>query len=502
MKLSKSTIGDLTSRAEMPDQSIFKLPEKVLQFGTGVLLRGLPDYYIDKANKQGIFNGRIVVVKSTDKGDTNDFDEQNSLYTLCVRGVEDGKMVHKNVINASISRVLNAKEEWELILDFAASSSLDIIISNTTEAGIVFVDENILSSPPVSFPGKLTSVLHYRYEMYNGAKDKGLIIIPTELIPDNGDKLKEIVVKLAESNHLSQGFLSWIEECNTFCNSLVDRIVPGKPDEETLRMQREELGYNDNLLIMSEAYSLWAIEGDENIKSRLTFAEADKGVVITSDIGLHRELKLRLLNGTHTLSCAVAFLAGFETVKEAMDDEYMEAFISQLMKSEIAAAIPYQVSTDLSINFSNKVLDRFRNPHIKHQWLSIAMNYSAKLKTRVVPLLKRYSELFQKAPQLMAFGFACYIRLMRAVKIDEHYYGEVKGLKYRINDDKISHVHQLSQDDNENIINAILKDEALWDIDLTALTGFEESVSAFYNAISETSVKEQLNTVAQHKMKV
>ncbi|WP_113664225.1 tagaturonate reductase [Pedobacter nanyangensis] len=502
MKLSRSTFAEIAGSVELPGPEVFNLPEKVLQFGTGVLLRGLPDHYIDQANKQGVFNGRVVVVKSTDKGDTKDFEEQNSLYTLCVRGIENGKKVHEDIVNASVSRVLNANEQWETILDFAASSSLELIISNTTEAGIAFVDENVLVSPPISFPGKLVSVLYHRFKMYNGARDKGLVIIPTELIADNGDKLKEIVLKLAVGNKLPSPFLDWLRECNTFCNSLVDRIVPGKPDEETLQAQKDALGYEDGLLIMAEAYSLWAIQGDEKIKSKLTFATVDKGVIITPDIDLHRELKLRLLNGTHTLSCAVAFLAGFGTVKQAMEDENMEAFIAGLMKSEIASAIPYQVPTDAAIDFSDKVLDRFRNPHIKHQWLSISMNYTSKLKARVVPLLKRYAELFHKAPELMAFGFASYIRFIKAEKIDGLYYGKINGTKYLINDDKIEHIYQLFLNNEGNIVQAILKDTALWDTDLSMLPGFEALVNGFYltMANADTSVKEQLMNIIENKI--
>lgn len=501
MKLSKSTLENIKGLVELPNHNIFNFPEKVLQFGTGVLLRGLPDYYIDKANKQGVFNGRVVVVKSTNNGDTRNFDEQNSLYTLCIRGIEKGSKIHENIICSSISRVLTANKEWDDILDFVASPSLEIIISNTTEAGLVYQDEGVLTSIPHSFPGKLLALLFHRYKMYNGSKDRGLIIIPTELIPNNGDKLQEIVIRLAERNDLHEDFVRWIKESNSFCNSLVDRIVPGKPDEETLNTIKNELGYNDELLSMAEVYNLWVIQGDERIKSKLTFAEANKGIVITPDIDLHRELKLRLLNGTHTLSCAVAFLTGFETVKEAMDDENMEAFISNLMKSEIAAAIPYQVPAHLAIDFSDNVLDRFRNPHIKHQWLSISMNYTSKLKTRVVPLLNRYAELFFKTPDYMAFGFAAYIRFMNAEKINGAYYGEINGLKYQVNDDKIEYIHNLFSN-TDCIVKAILSDLTLWDTDLSSLPGFEQLVKEFYFSIEKTSVKEQLITRIENKVNV
>lgn len=500
MKLNKSKLEVIKGSVELPNNYSFSLPEKVLQFGTGVLLRGLPDFFIDKANKQGVFNGRVVVVKSTDKGDTKDFDEQNSLYTVCVRGIEKGNKVHENIVCSSISRVLTASKEWNNILDFAASPSLEIVISNTTEAGIAYLDEDIFNKTPKSFPAKLLAILYHRYKMYNGSKDRGLVIIPTELIPDNGDILKSIILKLAKKNDLNQDFINWVEENNSFCNSLVDRIVPGKPDEETLNALRQELGYDDELLTVAEAYSLWVIQGDEAIKSKLAFAEVDKAIVITPDIDLHRELKLRLLNGTHTLSCAVAFLSDLKTVKEAMDDESTEAFISILMKSEIAHSIPYPVAKEIAEDFSDKVLDRFRNPHIKHQWISISMNYTSKLKLRVVPLVIKYAELFGKVPELMAFGFAAYIRFMKAVKIDGNYYGEFNGSQYLINDEKAEHIFDLFTKANENVIKDILSDVSIWDTDLSLIPGFEETVKTFYQEIEKTSVKEVLKVTVGDKI--
>ena len=172
----------------VPEASIFDLPEKVLQFGTGVLLRGLPDYLIDKANRQGVFNGRIVVVKSTDSGDSAAFDEQDGLYTLCVRGIENNELVEENIICSAISRVLSAKSQWETILACAKKPELQIILSNTTEVGIQLVQDDISDTPPTSFPGKLLAFLYARFKAFGGSQESGLVIVPTELIPDNGTK--------------------------------------------------------------------------------------------------------------------------------------------------------------------------------------------------------------------------------------------------------------------------------------------------------------------------
>ena len=226
MQLSKSIL-EQTKGIETPADTCFNLPEKVLQFGTGVLLRGLPDYYIDKANKQGVFNGRIVVVKSTGS-DISDFERQDCLYTHNICGIEKGAPVNYTIINASISRVLPAKTQWEAILQCAENRQLQVIISNTTEVGIVLLEEDIHTAPPESFPGKLLAFLYRRFTAFNGAADKGLVVIPTELIPDNGTKLKDILLQLARYNSLADTFIHWLQYCNHFCSSLVDRIVPGK----------------------------------------------------------------------------------------------------------------------------------------------------------------------------------------------------------------------------------------------------------------------------------
>lgn len=495
MRLSRNTLKDITpKKLALPDEEIFELPEKVLQFGTGMLLRGLPDYYIDKANRNGIFNGRIVVVKSTSNGDTTAFDKQDGLYTLCERGIENGKKIEENFICSAISRVLNAQDEWSEILKCAYNQELQIIISNTTEVGIQFVKDDIRKHPPVSYPGKLLAFLYERFTAFKGSADSGFVIIPTELILENGKKLESIVLELAYLNSLEDEFIEWLENSNYFCDSLVDKIVTGMPSKEIRNEIENELGYIDDLLIVSEVYSLWAIEGDGKIKDFLSFAGADEGVVIEPDIDLHRELKLRLLNGTHTLTCGLAFLAGIHTVYEAMEDLNLATFIEGLMRKEIAPSIPYPIDETVKSSFISKVLDRFRNPYINHQWKNITLNYTSKMRMRCIPLLTNHYKNNESVPSLFALGFAAYLYFMKAVKQKgKEYFGELNGEEYLIEDPLAYKFYELWNNENlEGIVNKVLKDISIWGEDLSHFKGFAETVTNHLKNIIENGMKAKL----------
>ena len=486
MILSTQTINHVKlGKLQLPDESYFNLPEKVLQFGTGVLLRGLPDYFIDKANKQGIFNGRIVVVKSTGSGDTDSFSRQDNLYTICVRGIEEGNKIEENIINASISRVISAKNNWKEILAIASNPAMQLVISNTTEVGIVFIKEDIHASPPESFPGKLLAFLYERFKIFNGDKEKGMVIVPTELLPENGKKLLSILLELANFNKLEEEFLIWLKNNNYFCNSLVDRIVPGKLSSTQQQEAEAQFGYEDELMIMSEVYRLWAIEPDnEKIKKVLSFSKSDDGVIITHDIHTYRELKLRLLNGSHTLSCGLAHLAGFTTVKEAMGNKFFSSYIQKLMMQEITPAITDKnLTTEAAIDFATKVLDRYRNPFIEHKWLSITLQYSSKMQMRNVPILLKYFERFGSVPKYISLGFAAHILFMKPVKvINGQYFGEANGNEYPINDNNAPYYAE-KWEQPATVVKAILASENLWATDLSALSGFAGAVQEKMNLL-------------------
>jgi tagaturonate reductase len=303
-------------------------------------------------------------------------------------------------------------------------------------------------------------------------------------------------------NGLEDEFIEWIEKYNCFCNSLVDRIVPGKPEAEFHILLEEHLGYADNLVTIAEPYSLWAIEGDEKIKNILSFAHADEAVIVQPDIEIFRELKLRLLNGTHTLASGLAFISGCQTVKQAMDNETIASFITELMQNEIAPFIPCQVSLIAARSFGKQVLERFRNPHIRHQWINITMQYSSKMKLRCIPILLKHYELNKTVPELFALGFAAYLRFTKPVsKNGEQYYGERNGETYLIQDDmaEVFYKRWATLEVPSLVLN-VLSDVDYWGEDLSELPGFAQSVTEKLTAIIHNDIKGIIESVVSKKV--
>ncbi|WP_027303142.1 tagaturonate reductase [Rudanella lutea] len=484
-------------------------PERVLQFGTGVLLRALPDFYIDKANKQGIFEGSIAIVKSTD-GKTDGFAAQDNLYTVAVRGIQQGQSVEEITTVTAVSRVLSAQSEWKDILQIAKSPTLQVIISNTTEVGLTYVEESIFQNPPKSFPAKLTAFLYERFKDVGGSRNRGLVVIPTELVTDNGLKLREMVEKLARYNELGKLFSKWLKFHVRFCNSLVDRIVPGKPDTEARQYLAQKTGYEDDLLTVAEPYNLWAIEGDERVREILSFAQVNPGVIIDEDITFYRERKLRLLNGTHSFTTPICYLMGNETVSENMQNALTAQFIERLMLDEIVPTVPQgmgeNMGPDAVLQFGKDVIDRFSNPYIEHLLLNITLHQTAKMQARNVATIGRYYEKFNTVPKLMATGFAGYLLFMKpARKTDDGYVAEanVNGgiLTYPLRDDKATYfdehwrnVEAGSETSVRQFVDAVLSDKGLWEVDLTQWPGFAEAVSSLLHQMLTEGVE---NTLAQ-----
>jgi tagaturonate reductase len=476
MMLNKKTYAAITTDNV---DALFALPEKVLQFGTGVLLRGLPDYFIDKANKQGLFNGRIVVVKSTDQGGTDAYGVQDGLFTILEKGIENGSVVERATINASISRVISAKSKWDEVLKCASSKDIKVIISNTTEVGITLVPSDATASFPESFPGKLLHYLMERYHVFNGTQDSGLVIIPTELISDNGIKLKEIVIELARLKGLDASFIDWVINDNDFCSSLVDCIVPGKLPVTEKTAFEAKAGYTDELVIMSEAYRLWAIEtASEKTAGILSFAGADTRVILAPSINKYKEIKLRLLNATHSLCCGVAHLSGFVTVKDALNDNQFRSYISEMLLGEIVPLVAdREISFEEARSFAMQVIERFSNQSIEHLWLNISVQYTSKMQMRVVPLVEKYLQQNGRMPKLMSFGFAGFLVFMKSSEMEPRkYMGTYAGSLYEIKDNNAAEMSTAWASKNTFVASDV----------------FNEQVFDYVDAIEASSVKDVL----------
>ncbi|MDR0792704.1 MAG: tagaturonate reductase [Chitinophagaceae bacterium] len=488
IKLSKANLSGIEGIAT-PCEKIFELPEKVLQFGTGVLLRGLPDYFIDKANKENIFNGRVAVVKSTMQNSIDEFATQDGLYTICIRGWKNNAAQSADYLNASISRVINANADWAGVLACAENPELKIIISNTTELGIV-LDENdkiTTSLAPASFPAKLLAFLYRRFQYFKGDKNAGMVVIPTELIPDNGAVLKEICIKLANIHSLENEFIQWLENANEFCDSLVDRIVPGKVNAPEAGEIFQSLGYEDDLMIMSESYALWAIQTKNPlaIKEILSFHQIDEGVIITENIEKYRILKLHLLNASHTFSCMIALCTGFSYVNEAMNDIGFQHYIQALTDESTHAITSEQITLEEAKIFAANVLDRFRNPFIKHKWSDIARQTTLKIRMRCVPLFEMYYSKFNSAPTFMIKGFAAYLLFMKTRKIEGKFFASIRQKDFLVEDKYAEKLHEHWQVRNtEAAVKAIISDKDLWGTDLSLLNNFETELIKAINVMT------------------
>lgn len=492
MTLQKDILlGGENKYVSIPDAGSLQLPEKVIMFGTGVLLRGLPAHFIETANRKGVFNGRIVMIKSTDGGDASPFARQDGMFTHVIQGYRHGKKVEEAFINTSISRVLSARSAWDDVLSLARNPDISVVISNTTESGIVLVqDDSIHAAPPVSFPAKLLAMLYERFKFFKGDPEKGWVILPTELIPDNGHKLRDILRTLALSNGLEQDFIEWMETANPCCNTLVDRIVPGKPSKDRHQELEAQFGYTDELMISSEPYALWAIETSHpKVASILSFASVNPDIQIRPDIGVQRELKLRLLNGTHTFSCGAAVLSGFPTVDAAMEDPDFGSFVRQLMMEDIIPALSHpDITREVAEAYASSVIDRFRNPHIGHRWLSITVNYTRKLEMRNLPLIRRSIDQRGKLPQRMAFALAAYLRFMNvAVTPEGKWRGSIDGHEYEVQDEFSAFYADLwnTHRDLKELVQKAFALTEIWGSDMETTTDLTDAVAVQLGSIMQ-----------------
>lgn len=473
------TIVEKLSKQLKPNLSFF--PEKVIQFGSGNFMRGFLNWQLQQMNNQHLFNGSAVLVKPTKHVSNPTLEEQDYLYTVVLEGFYQGQMVQTSEIITTANRLINPYEEWETYLQLAEQEELAFIISNTTEAGIQFDERDCsIDQPSTSFPGKLTALLFKRFQL----KKPGFTIIPCELIDRNGDQLKEIVLQYASLWNLEEEFISWIHAENIFCCSLVDRIVPGYP-RDTANLLNEEHGYIDNLMVKAEPYLLWVIEGPQELKESFPLEKAGLNVLVTDDMTPYRERKVHLLNGPHTAMVPLGLLAGLETVEDVMNDADFAVFINQLMQQEIMPLLPLPLD-DLKA-YAKSIIERFKNPFIRHELSSIALNSVSKYKARLLPLLIKYQEKQQQLPPYMTASLAALFLTYR-------------GTQYKPKDsDEVLEAFSNAWENPETIAFTILNDKNLWDTDLTTIPNLAEEVTAYIHMLRKDGARAVLQKLNNEK---
>lgn len=503
-QLNKDLLSsDFKFPADIKVSSLPDYPEKVLQFGEGNFLRGFADWMIHQLNKKGEFGGKVVVVQPIAQGLAPLLNEQDGLYTLYLRGIQNGAITEEKEVISSISRAINPYEDYTAFLACAENPDLRVIISNTTEAGIAYdATDTIDMAPPKSFPAKLTAFLYHRFKTFEGASDKGLIMLACELIDHNGQELKKIVLRLAKEWNLGDDFTSWVDENNYILSTLVDRIVTGYPRAEIDDITKEN-GYSDSLLDTAEIFHFWVIEGPKHLAKEIPFDKIGLNVIWTDDVTPYKSRKVRILNGAHTMMVLGAYLAGKDTVKECMDDSEISDYMKKGLFEEIIPTL--DLPEEELTSFANSVIERFSNPFICHYLLSISLNSTSKWKARVMPSLIEYINRFNKVPTRLAFSLAALIAFYRGTQFNEK--GALIGTRgdhtYEISDDKsaleffadVWKKPSTTLEEVQVISDSVLKNEDFWGQDLTLLQGFAEKVSAYLYSILKNGVKETIQNL-------
>ena len=468
-----------------------KHPIRVLQFGEGNFLRAFVDYMIDIANEKGIFDGSIVLVKPLPLGALNPaFAEQDCRYTVILRGLVDGKPVERSRIITSVCDAVNPYQEYDRYNDYAKLDTLRFIVSNTTEAGIVLDESDSLDAcPPRSYPGKLTKFLFERAVHFDYAEDKGLIILPVELIDDNGIMLRQCVKALAKTWKLGERFEKWLDAACVFTSTLVDRIVTGYPREEAEAIW-QKLGYQDKLVDTAEPFGLWVIESPRDISKELPLPEAGLPVIFTDNQKPYKQRKVRILNGAHTSFVPMAFQCGHDIVLEAMNDPLILSFMEHTLQDEVIPTLDLPKG-DLTA-FAEAVKNRFANPFIKHRLLSICLNSVSKWRARCLPSLLGYVERKGTLPARLTFSLAALMALYHGGKLEDGKLHCMRaGEPYELQDDAAAlefFATTSSQAPSEQV-RAFLSREDFFGQDLTKIDGLVESVSVSLEEILKRGMK-------------
>lgn len=456
-------------------------PIKVLQFGEGNFLRAFVDYAFYVLNKEQNFNAGVAIVQPLPGGMVAKLAQQDGLYTLFLNGIREGKPIEDIYLIDSIVEDINPYDDFKKYLSLARLDTLEFVISNTTEAGIEFVETDTLENvPQKSFPAKLAVFLYERYRHYQGDLSKGLTIIPCELINYNADTLKKILLQYAALWQLEAGFENWLHEACNFHNTLVDRIVPGYPKDH-LETYKQKLAYEDQLMVTAEPFFLWVIEGDEQLKAKLPFHKTGLDVKIVSDMQPYRTRKVRILNGAHTAMVPLSIMYGNETVRETLEDFFTSGFVSDTIFEEINPTL-HMDQEELN-QFTHEVLDRFRNPFIKHLLSDIALNTISKFKVRVLPSLLEYVKIKQKLPKNLTFAFACTLRFYK-----KEWQG--KALPVKDTPDIVGFFETVWQSKStEETVTKVLANLDFWGEDLNHVKGLKDALVFALQSIEEKGIE-------------
>ena len=476
---------------EMVD--VVKRPVKVLQFGEGNFLRAFVDYMFDICNEKGLFDGSIVLVKPIEFGSLENFGKQDNIYTVSLRGRVDGKPSVQNRIITSVSDTVGVYEEYDRFMEYARLDTLRYIVSNTTEAGIVFDESDSFSvNPSKTFPGKLTKFLFKRFSAFSGAKDKGLVMLPVELIDDNGIELQKCVNKYIDLWHLPLEFKAWVNDACNFCSTLVDRIVTGYPRNNEQEIFNE-LGYEDKLVVTAEPFALWVIESKKDLSDELPFVKAGLPVIYTDNQKPYKQRKVRILNGAHTSFVLASFLCGNNIVRESMEDDLIRNFMDATIFDEVIPTLSLP-KEDL-LNFAGAVKERFNNPYVDHALLSISLNSVSKWRARCMPSFLGYVEKTGKLPAHLTFSLAALMAFYSSTELrDGALIGKRGDEEYKIMDDKevLEFFKEYSNKDTKTFVHAFLSNEGFFGQDLTKVNDTEAQVITYLDEIKELGMRKAM----------
>jgi len=467
-------------------------PLKVLQFGEGNFLRAFVDWMLDSLNERGLFDGSIAIVQPIPRGRCAALAAQDCLYTVALNGMQAGEMVRRLRIVTSVSEAFDGCACWSRLVELAAQADLRFVVSNTTEAGIVYVPQPFTpQAAPETFPAKVAAWLYARYQAFDGADEAGLVFLPVELIESNGRRLRECILRHADDWGLDGGFARWVGRACVFCNTLVDRIVTGYPADG--EAWDERLGYHDENLVTAEPFALWAIEAPPHVQEELPFALAGLNVVWTDDLTPYRMRKVRLLNGAHTVSVLAAFHAGLDTVAEMMGDDLTGAYVRRAVYDEILPILD-GLSPDDNRRFADAVIERFANPFVHHRLLDISLNSVSKWPIRVAASLREYVDRFGALPDVLAFSMAALLWFYRGRNEGDQTFGrrDATGDEYEIRDDL--HARQVlssawASTADYAWVAGVLSDRSLWSTDLATIGGLTQRVQDDLAAITATGMR-------------